>query len=85
MRPYARRTQKGVRLGKVQGRSTYQPCGCDLIVIGIFVAWDHNYFDNVDTLKEVLSAAFAIALWPLVVVGVNQRIRKEIEAENSSG
>jgi hypothetical protein len=46
------------------------------IVIGIFVAWDHNYFDNVNTFKEILSAAFAIVLWPLVVIGVNLRIRK---------
>lgn len=46
------------------------------IAIGIFVAWDHNYFDNVDTVKKVLSAAFAIVLWPLVVIGVNLRIRK---------
>ena len=46
------------------------------IAIGIFVAWDHNYFDSVDTFKEVLSAAFAIVLWPLVLIGVNLRIRK---------
>lgn len=50
--------------------------GAIYIAIGIFVAWDHNYFDNVDTFKEVLSAAFAIALWPLVLIGVNLRIRK---------
>jgi SNF family Na+-dependent transporter len=50
--------------------------GAIYIVIGIFVAWDHNYFDNVDTFKEVLSAAFAIVLWPLVLIGVNLRIRK---------
>jgi hypothetical protein len=50
--------------------------GAIYIAIGIFVAWDHNYFDNVDTFKEVLSAAFAIVLWPLVLIGVNLRIRK---------
>jgi hypothetical protein len=50
--------------------------GAIYIAIGIFVAWDHNYFDNVDTFREVLSAVFAIALWPLVLIGVNLRIRK---------
>jgi hypothetical protein len=50
--------------------------GAIYIAIGIAVSWDHNYYDNVDTFKEVLSAAFAIALWPLVVIGENLRIRK---------
>ena len=59
-----------------RGRPRISLVAAIYIAIGIFVAWDHNYFDNVDTFKEVLSAAFAIVLWPLVVIGVNLRIRK---------
>jgi hypothetical protein len=41
------------------------------LVIGAFVASDHNYFDKVDRIKEVAEAALAVVLWPLVLLGVS--------------
>jgi hypothetical protein len=41
------------------------------LVVGAFVASDHNYFDNVDRIKQVAEAALAVVLWPLVLLGVN--------------
>jgi hypothetical protein len=45
------------------------------IVIGIFVAADHNYFVDVNKAEEVLSAILAVLLWPLVLFDVNLRIK----------
>lgn len=45
------------------------------VVIGFFVANDHNYFKNLDTVERIISAALAIALWPLVLLDVNLHIK----------
>jgi hypothetical protein len=44
------------------------------IVIGVFVAIDHRYLKNIDNLEQVVSAALAILLWPLVLLDVNLRV-----------
>jgi hypothetical protein len=44
------------------------------IVIGVFVAIDHRYLKNIDNLEQVVSAALAIVLWPLVLLDVNLRV-----------
>jgi hypothetical protein len=44
------------------------------IVIGVFVAIDHKYLKNIDNLEQVVSAALAILLWPLVLLDVNLRV-----------
>jgi hypothetical protein len=49
--------------------------GIIYIVIGIFVAADHNYFNNIESVEDVLSAALALLLWPLVLLDVNLRIK----------
>jgi hypothetical protein len=41
------------------------------LVVGIFVASNHDYLDNVDTLREILSAIFAVLLWPLILLGAD--------------
>lgn len=38
--------------------------------VGVLVAANNNYLD-VENLKDVLSAALAILLWPLVLADVN--------------
>ncbi len=45
------------------------------LVIGIFVASDHNYFKNVDSIEAVISLVLAVALWPLVLFDVNLHIK----------
>ena len=42
-----------------------------LTIIGAFVASDHHYFEHVDRIKQVAEAALAVALWPLVLLGVS--------------
>ena len=45
------------------------------VVIGLFVASDHNYLKNLDTAERIISALLAIALWPLVLLDVNLHIK----------
>ncbi len=49
--------------------------GAIYIAIGIFLAANKNYFQNLDTAKRVLSALLAILLWPLLLLGVNLHIK----------
>jgi hypothetical protein len=41
------------------------------LVIGVLVALARDYFADFDGIRDVVSAALAIVLWPLVLVGVN--------------
>lgn len=45
------------------------------IVIGIVVAASRDYLGSLDTIREIVSALLAILLWPLILLGVNLRIR----------
>jgi Mn2+/Fe2+ NRAMP family transporter len=49
--------------------------GAIYVAIGIFLAANKDYFQNLDTAKRVLSAVLAILLWPLVLLGVNLHIK----------
>jgi hypothetical protein len=52
-------------------RSRTVPLGMVVwLVIGAIVAASHHYFENVGSLGPILSAALAVILWPLVLVGV---------------
>jgi hypothetical protein len=44
------------------------------LVAGGVVAATHDYWDNLDSLKRVLSALLATVFWPLILVGVNLHI-----------
>ena len=44
--------------------------------VGVAIAASHDYFNSVHGWRGVLSAIFAIFLWPLVLLGVNLHIRK---------
>jgi hypothetical protein len=44
-------------------------------VIGIFIAADRNYFEHLGNVDNVASAIFAIAFWPLLVLGVDVTLR----------
>ncbi len=44
------------------------------LLIGVLVASQHNYLSNLTTLNPILSAVLAVALWPLVLLGVHLNI-----------
>jgi hypothetical protein len=45
------------------------------LIVGVFVAGDHNYIHH-GSIGEVVSALLAILLWPLIALfGVNLHIR----------
>jgi hypothetical protein len=44
-------------------------------VIGAFVAAANHYFSHVGSTRGVVSAILAILIWPLVLIGVDIRIR----------
>jgi hypothetical protein len=44
------------------------------LVIGVVVAASKDYFDSIDSLRGVVSAALGVVLWPLLLVDVNLRI-----------
>jgi hypothetical protein len=45
------------------------------LIVGLLVAASHHYFAHVNTLKPIVSAVLAIALWPLVLLGINLHVR----------
>jgi hypothetical protein len=46
------------------------------VVIGVVVAAVNDYFDSFGTIGRVLSAIFAVVLWPLVLIGFDIRISR---------
>jgi hypothetical protein len=44
--------------------------------VGVAIAASHNYFEHVHGWRGVLSAIFAISLWPLVLLGIDLHIKK---------
>lgn len=45
------------------------------VVIGLVIAVSKDYLENVDTVKEILSAVLAIFLWPLLLLGIDLHVR----------
>jgi hypothetical protein len=44
------------------------------LMIGVVVAATHDYFRNVDTIREVVSAILAVVLWPLLFLGISLHV-----------
>jgi hypothetical protein len=44
------------------------------LVVGVIVASQNEYFENLDNANRIISALLAIVLWPLVLVGLDPRI-----------
>jgi hypothetical protein len=44
------------------------------IIVGVALASSENYLDSLDTIRELVSAALAIALWPLLLLGIDLNI-----------
>jgi hypothetical protein len=45
------------------------------LILGVLIAAAHHYFKHVYTLKPIASALLAIALWPLLLLGINLHIK----------
>jgi hypothetical protein len=45
------------------------------LVIGLILASSHHYFTHADKLKPLLSAVLAVALWPLLLLGISLHIK----------
>ncbi|MGI8429390.1 MAG: hypothetical protein ACR2OB_08820 [Solirubrobacteraceae bacterium] len=45
------------------------------VIIGVLVASSHHYLTHVGTIKLIGSALLAIILWPLLLLGIDLRIR----------
>jgi len=39
------------------------------------VAASHHYFEHLNSIKPIASAALAVLLWPLVLFGVNLHLK----------
>ena len=44
------------------------------LVIGVLVASQHGYLTSLSTIGRIVSAALAILLWPLVLIGIHLTI-----------
>ena len=44
------------------------------LIIGAIVAAQHNFFDHLDGLSAILSAVFAVIVWPLVLLKIHVAI-----------
>jgi hypothetical protein len=45
------------------------------LIIGVVIAASHHYFTHASALKPIISALLAIALWPLLLLGVNLHVK----------
>ena len=48
--------------------------GIIYLAIGVVVAASKDYFDGINNIEGVISAALGVVLWPLLLVDVNLRI-----------
>ena len=55
-------------------RRRFSLLGLIYVLVGIYIAFAYDYI-TLRLIKLVLSALLAIFLWPLVLLGVNLRIR----------
>ncbi len=44
------------------------------LIVGAFVAATHHYFAHMHVAKQYGSAALAVILWPLLLLGINLHI-----------
>jgi hypothetical protein len=44
------------------------------VIAGVVIAAAHDYFVNVNTIKEIFSAVLAVLLWPLLLLGISLHI-----------
>ena len=45
-------------------------------VLDVAIAASHHYFQHINGWRGVLSAIFAVFLWPLILLGIDLHIKK---------
>lgn len=65
------RRRRGVRLSRVVSSLFLLV----YIVIGAVVAASHHYFEHLNAVKPIASAALAVLLWPLILFGVSLHLK----------
>jgi hypothetical protein len=45
------------------------------LAAGAIIAQHHHYFSNLHSVRSIVSAILAVVLWPLILLGVNLRIK----------
>ena len=45
------------------------------LIIGVLIAASHHYLNNTTALKPIVSAVLAVALWPLLLLGINLHVK----------
>ena len=50
--------------------------GLIYVIVGVIVANSHHYFTHLNTVREFFSAVLAVALWPLILLGIDLHIKK---------
>jgi ABC-type anion transport system duplicated permease subunit len=50
--------------------------GIVYLVIGVLVAVRYDYFETLETLRQVLSAFLAVIFWPLLLLGIDLHISR---------
>lgn len=55
-------------------RRRFSLLGLIYVLVGLYVAWANDYI-GIRLVKLVVSALLAVFLWPLVLLGVDLRIR----------
>ena len=64
--PVPRGTLGGMRIGLV---------GVIYLLVGVFVAASQDYLERLGQLKGILTALLGIFLWPLLLLGIDFRVR----------
>ena len=50
--------------------------GVVYLIVGVVIANSHHYFDHVNTIRQFFSAVLAVALWPLILLGIDLHSKK---------
>ncbi len=50
--------------------------GLIYLIAGVAVAASHHYFAHLSTFRQIASAVLAVALWPLILLGISLHIKR---------
>jgi hypothetical protein len=48
--------------------------GLVYIIVGVAIAASYDYFERLETLRQIVSAVLAIVLWPLLLLGIDLHV-----------
>ena len=46
------------------------------LIVGVAIAASHHYLTHLSTWRQILSAVLAIALWPLILLGIDLHVHR---------